>query len=79
MSRVDEVFELHERGFRNVEIARQLGIAASTVGTYLKRAGEDDDPVYESPRMARERVQSEVAAGKRCWCCLLIPCADHQP
>jgi transposase len=82
-----EVAELREQGLTYREIAKRLGLGFSAVyqravlaGVERQRYVTDEGTESERPRSARARIQSEVAAGKRCSrCWLLLPCADHQP
>jgi hypothetical protein len=89
-SNVPVVAELRRAGMSCRDIALKLGLGLATVYVYSAQAGIVRPPrppkppgsrnIDERPAAARARVQREVAEGKRCrTCCLLLPCADHQP
>ncbi len=81
-TQVGKVAEMRRGGMRCQEIAAELGLSLGTVYGYCaqrKVTRTHLPPPSPPPAVdACTRVQSEVAAGKRCRVCwLLLPC-DHQ-
>lgn len=47
----EEALELYRQGYTHGEIAEELGLATSTVGTYVYASGLAHDPVVRELRM----------------------------
>jgi transposase len=84
-TQVGRVAEMRRQGMPCPKIAAELGLSLTTVYQYcaqskVTRTHAAKAAAEERPRSVRARIQSEVAAGKRCRVCwLLLPCEDHQP
>jgi DNA-binding CsgD family transcriptional regulator len=88
-----QIMELANRGHDAAEISGRLGISKQHVWTSMsearKRIAHGGVPVYraqyramETPKPAQtvaDRIQADIAAGKRCKRCWLLSPCDHDP